>query len=240
MAIALESFSGTGPPADSPSGVPVTVSAPSGISEGNFLLACVTRSATSSGATSITGSGWDVAEFFSGSYPSAILWKIATGSEPSSYQFNSAPSNSTDQFVAHVSRWSGVDSDSPILVAPVVQNSTTGNNLVAPSITIPSGADGAVLVVHLIGKRYAEPPPNPAVNTPSGMTSIQGIGGVWSRMGSSYQTVSSGATGTRSATLVGGNPEGQARRGIALALRPSDGDPEPPAGPEPGRFLLAV
>lgn len=238
MAIALETFSGTG--ADFGSGVPVTVPAPSGINEGNLLLTCLTRSGTSSAATSITGSGWTVAEFFSGSYPSAILWKIATGSEPSSYSFNSAPPTDLDQFVAHISRWSGVDTESPILVAPAVQNSTTGNNLVAPSITIPSGVDGAVLVTHLIGKRYTDPPPNPGVNTPSGMTAVQGIGGAWSRMGSSYQSVSSGATGTRSATLVGGDPEAQARRGISLALRPADGDPEPPSGPEPGRFFLAV
>lgn len=80
-----------------------TVSAPSGIVAGNFLLAFVGTFGT---APSLAG--WTSLYPYSSSPNCTPLWKIATGSEPSSYAFAGSRNG------AAVLQYSGVDPTSPI------------------------------------------------------------------------------------------------------------------------------
>lgn len=88
----------------------VVVNRPTGVVAGNILLAAVTAN---NAAIGTLPTGWT--EFQDGGAGGAIrthlCWKLATGSEPSTYTFSFAAGR---PIVATVSAWSGVDQLAPI------------------------------------------------------------------------------------------------------------------------------
>ena len=102
---------------------------PAGTAAGDFLLAFVSRSQTSASITSLTSAGWTVAAFFAGATagnrtPTAVLWKVAGGSEPTSYTFT-ASASANDQFSVHILALTGVDTANPLYATPTTQVSTS-------------------------------------------------------------------------------------------------------------------
>lgn len=205
-------------------------SAPTGLASGDFLTAVVTTSQTTGGTlTGITATGWTVAGFWNNGGDtqipaSAVLYKAAGGSEPSSYTFGrQGNTTTTDQMVIHVHAWTGVDLTDPIATAPVKVDQTAGaarNPVPAPSIVVPSGlAEPAMLITAHIAMFWVGSAGTNRWTPPTAMTEISDYGAAWAQMGNNCAEASAGATGIRTSQMS--STPNQQTRGIALALRPA-------------------
>lgn len=235
MAIALRSTS-RAVVNDTTSG-PVSVTAPAGVVPGDVLVAVVTSGQDAGSATAYTSSGWTSAAHWdregNSMLPStAVLWKVAGSSEPGTYAFSRTGSTASDQFLVHVSCWSGVSSTNPFAVSPTRLNQTSGGNPTpAPSVTVPSGlSSSAMLVTAHIAMWYDAASAEGRWSTPSGMSPLVVWSGQWAQMGSFYAAVGAGATGERSSSLAS-TPTHAGRRGVSFALRPATTTTTPPVEP---------
>lgn len=68
---------------------PVTIAAPSSISANNILIAIITSDA----GTIAAPSGWTLYSTVTNNQQISVFWKVATGSEPSTYVFTPTPTN---------------------------------------------------------------------------------------------------------------------------------------------------
>lgn len=201
-------------------GASATCTKPAGTVSGDVLIAVVSRSQTAAATTSFTSSGWSVAGFFPGSAtyaPIAVLTKAAGGSEPANYTFTSNGFSGEDQFVIHIMALTGVDTATPIAVAPVALDAGSASaNVVAPSITIPAGLpDQAWLVCAFTALWFG----TASFGQATGMTERVDVGDVWLHIATNTQAVGAGATGTR--TAVFSQSPSNAPRAISFAIRPA-------------------
>jgi hypothetical protein len=119
------------------SGNSISCSKPTGVSSGHLLLALVT---SNDGA--ITSSGWTVIGHGSGQpdlFDSTWLYKVAGGSEPSSYSFATGDASSPPM-IATITAWSGVDTTN----GPIAGTNKSGGNFPGSgSSTEPQTITGA-------------------------------------------------------------------------------------------------
>jgi hypothetical protein len=191
-----------------------TVTKPSGTASGDVLLANIY---TDNSETISLPSGWtqldttliSVGGSFGGSnFRHTTAYKLAGGSEPTSYAFTPSGGGYTE---AQVSAFSGCDGTTPIDAhnAPA----GTAHNLTIASIT--TSAAGCMVVACCLGWDGG------GFTTPSGWTSI-GTGGSNFDYGSFYKLfASAGATGTVSITNSNGGSENSS--GCLISLLPAGG-----------------
>ena len=169
------------------SGQSTDVDKPIGTVSGDLLLACIGWEYSSK--TPVPPSGWTLVQSFTGSGKSAaIYYKVATGSEPSTYTWGL--SSSGDSFIVHIARYLNIDNDNPINASAKTQgNSTTA---VAPSVT--TNVNGCI-IVRFCSSSFNEHNPE-LTSTPATQRDIESIAD-WSSQGFSDSTQeSAGATGT--------------------------------------------
>jgi hypothetical protein len=181
-----------------------TCNAPAGIQNLDVLVAVVARSPTASATTALTSTGWTVNNFFTSTAnqgPSAMLWKVAGGSEPSTYTFTSVSYTGSDAWDVMLMAFSGVDTVTPIAANAAVTNAgSASSSVVAPTVT-PTD-DGLLVCAHLAVKF------NATANTygwtpPAGMAEIIDLGANF--IVGAVSTVDSFAgvaSGTKTATFI--------------------------------------
>lgn len=194
---------------------------PTGAVFGDLLVAICSRSQTLPVA-SFSASGWTQEDFFAATadYASVgvLTRPIASSGEPSSYTFSSPGfTGPTDQFNIHMLCLTGVATGAPIAVNAAKTDAGSANaNVVAPSITIPTGlGDQALLVCHFITIRLGT---TDSFAPPSGMVERIDVGGNWVHQETATELRNSGATGTRTASCS--NTPSFKPRAISFAIAP--------------------
>lgn len=207
------------------------VPALSGVQEGDLLILFTQQDSDS--PVNVTADDFtlgvsdSVSNFFDGGF-----YRWATDNEPDAYTVGGG---SNSNCAAMLLAFRGVDPDDPFAVSMAAADTSNTTSQVAPSVTVPSGVDGAALVVAWFEAGPFQDPPtrNFSATPPTGMTYAVRNPNSWVWQASAYQILSgSGATGTRTATLSTA-PSGTGTC-ITMALRPA------PEGPslETQRFYL--
>ena len=172
----------------------VTVSKPTGATVGDQLVAVVGHAGTGT----LAASGWTQILTRAGSGITLyVLRKLVAADDPASYTF--ALSANTAMSVGVVAL-SGIDALSPVL-ASASQANGSNSDAIAPSIT--PGSTGLLLYAAAwAGNTRATPP--------GGMTEQADAGAGTASIYAATQTVSAGATGTRSVSVSGSPPSAAA------------------------------
>lgn len=182
----------------------VVPSRPTGVQEGDLLLAVQASDVDGSLSSMTAPSGWtQISSESRGSDVGFVkVWqKIATSSEPSTYSFpDSTSSNCSIVIVA----LTGYDPSQPLAVTPTWAKGSNSTTHPAPSVT---GTDGGLLLTaHIAGTDGT----TRSYSAPSGMTLAQDStlsSDGWILLGVYYdELTSSGATGTRIATCSSSRP----------------------------------
>lgn len=178
-------------------GSTATVTKPAGTVAGDLLIAICTCDVdgTAAALTAPVGGGWTPAGgngSSTGSPPMRVFYKVAGGSEPSSYAFGT-PNTSTSDAVVVVSAWQNVDTTGPIQVVPSFAYSTTGTIATAPAVT--ATGDGALITAYASSNTGSFSQPTDmheiADTAPNG----------WTILAVDYQVISAaGTTGTKAST----------------------------------------
>jgi hypothetical protein len=177
------------------------VNAPASISSGNVLICIIDGNASATFTAS--SSGWTLVSSqavngVAGCY--GIYYKIATGSEPSTYSWT-VTGGGYYQF--HILQFSGNASSSPIDGTPsFTAYSTATTSYVCPSVTVSTTGE---MLVCFAAARYVTSGIPPTFSTPSGMSVAETNAAT-----TTFQTnlvswyvaaPSSGGTGTNTSTL---------------------------------------
>lgn len=194
-----------------------TCTTPAGVQAGDLLVAVAARSQTAAATTSFTSSGWTAAGFFAGTSsgypPVGVLWKVAGASEPSSYTFTSNNYSGLDQFVVHILALTGASTSSPFQASPAKNDAgSVTSSVTAPSVSV---VEPGLLVSWFSVLHYES---GTTFSTPTGMTERVDAGGIWLHASTCTEVRSSGATGARTATYLGGTPA-EPPRGVSFAIR---------------------
>jgi hypothetical protein len=192
----------------------LTVTAPSGIVAGDILLAFWSQGGAAN-ATITWPSGFtqlDTANSAVHDVTTKVAWKLATGSEPASYQIDTTVG---DLCVAIVAAWSGRANTAPTS-ADTVQN-TTAPQPITVTLTGVTAANGDDIA--WFGARCSGAGTNGTWTAPSSYTERQDVQATTyiSASLATRDAVSAGATGDISGTLVGGDDAGYAGFVIAIA-----------------------
>jgi hypothetical protein len=211
-----------------------TCNAPAGVAERDVMFAVVARSPTASATTALTSSGWTVDSFTSANAnagPLAVLHRVATASEASTYTFTSASYTGTDAWFVAIVALTGVNNTSPVAAGPTVQDAgSASSSVVAPSVTVPAGMPAqALLVCAFIAVKFNATPNVYGWTPPSGMAEQVDLGANFIYGCVDTEAVDAGATGTNTAisiTRSGGAATAPANpaRAVSFAVRP-DGSP---------------
>lgn len=197
----------------------LTINKPTGVVSGDIMIVNIAND-NNNGAASL--SGWTLIDSKNPDGSVSLLYKIAGGSEPSSYAFSVAGSPSVGSIVA----FSGVDNATPFDVANgAFTTGGSGTSITASSKTTVSSN---VAVVMFAGTTAN----NASANNWSGWTTATSPGaltelydnanGAAASVGAAWAIkASAGSTGTGSATSVTNGGWG----GILIALRPGVAGP---------------
>ena len=203
MAIAFVNYSYAAPGG---SGTTLDISAPANIVEGNLLVAGVSVSASGQTYTITPPNGWtSIASTYTGGIlnttKAELFYKIATSSEPATYQFSFDVTVSTRR--AQISQFSGVDTSNPV-DASGQTFSNTATSVDMPSLTVSTGA---------VYYAYVRTNQDTTHTYQSSMTGQQ-----LSRHSFAYETITSGgSTGTRTCTFGASVGYG----GIVFGIKPA-------------------
>lgn len=187
-----------------------TVSAPAGVASGDLLIAVVGTSGQ--GARGASASGWTLQGANPGSpaLSHAVLWKVATASEPSSYTFTGAGT-----FGVTVAALTGADTSAPFDAAPAFDSGSQGP-FTAPSVDI---ATTGSLLICAFGILYHAP------ELPAGMTALgDGFTLSYTKYFAPFSQagMQPGATGARQAGDAFASWEA-----VAFAIKPGGSTPPP-------------
>jgi hypothetical protein len=207
---------------------PTSITKPSCTSSGDVLIAVFAVDRNSTTTPTITASGWTVIESFNNSTTvdqlTAAYYKVAGGSEPSSYSFTLGTEG-----VGAIVVYSGVDTSSVIDVSDGQTNgtaSTLTSSFTAPSI---STTIANTMLVHVAGSLDTS-----SITWTPGLTNERIDGGSTSPdewLSVSDQAKSgTGATGTETATPTSTGYGGS----IMFALRPANTAPSITVNPSAG------
>ena len=181
-----------------------TENKPSGTVSGDLLIACCYHT----GTPTITGpTGWTRLLRVTGTsdvgWVADYWYKVAGGSEPASYTW----SGGTDHLI-DIASYSGVDNGTPFDVTVDSATSSSGVNIVAPSVTTAT-ANAWISC----GFWHYD---SPALGVPAGMTALANADGL---LVCDVLQAGAGASGTKTAT----GTSGIEKIAIITALRPASG-----------------
>jgi len=186
----------------------VVVNKPSGVVSGDLLVICAsvanntTATLASTGFTSVASVQSPI---------SAILVKVAGGSEPSTYTVTSGISS--DATVVMFAITTGTYSTGVVDIG-TWSTSTSGSTITAPSLSVTNSSS---LLIATYGVRAASGGSTTNASTPTGMTSINMVSSGLSFTEEFSQAVNSGATGTRVTTISrSGSTDGHHGQLIAI------------------------
>jgi hypothetical protein len=191
----------------------LTINKPTGTASGDVMIASI---AVRPSSATITASGWTLIRRINNSNSNdnslAVYYKVAGGSEPSTYSFTFSTSNGS---AGGISSFTNVDNTTPVDVE-AGQNTANGLSLPAPSVTTHFASD-LIVTSHAFSSSSKFTAPSGMTeafdvasdNTSSGGESIEG----------NYKSQTSiGATGTLTATAANDADVGNAH---TLALKPN-------------------
>lgn len=166
----------------------LAIDVPANVQEGDLLLAVL-----HSAHRSFSSSGWTVIsnETDGSNVSVTTLFRLATGSEPSSYTFTA---NSDAHIIGSISAYRNVDPDNPI-------GTDTGATGTSTSITAPevSTAHAGAWIVYAATNRHSS---TPEISNPSGMTERdQDSLAIFRGIVADEEIASAGPTGSRTATV---------------------------------------
>lgn len=219
----------TGLPGTAPNGntSSLTLVTPAGIAAGDVLVAHVVIHGHSFGADPAISApaGWTTirTDADNAHVTAAVLWRVATASEPATHTFTNATGDPTQQAAGAILAYRGVDTVSPVDDHAGTTRVIGGFSITAPSVST-SVTDATLLT--LVGLYGNDQGPATA---PSGMaeryerteTNEWGVVEVLGTA-SDERIPAVGPTGTRSTTLASAYSTGVAQ---AVALRPPTGSP---------------
>lgn len=178
----------------------MTATKPSGVVSGDLLITALVTQATSTSLSIVTLSGWTLirqsAIGGANDKQHAVYYRIAGGSEPSTWTWTLSNGGATTYWSNAVSRITGIDTTNPINISGIQANASSAS-VTAPSITTTvndclllfTGADTN-------GRTYT---------APTGMVEKweDRVNGTFddSHSGAVETLTTAGATGTRAATL---------------------------------------
>lgn len=164
------------------SGGDVTINKPSGVVSGDLMVVTITAAAS---VTWTVLSGWTRCPGTPNVLGGDIFYKVAGGSEGSSYTFHC--NNALTALRGAVTRWTGFDTTTPIQTS--AGGAVTTNGL---SPTVTASVANSVLYCSLVNVASN----NTSCTVPSGMTQAFNTTTTAFKLGAT-ETVGSGATGTR-------------------------------------------
>lgn len=212
------------------SGTTVTVAVPSGLADGDILIALIRGQGTATGTTPASATGFTAAHGqANGDRVHIIMYHVVTSAagEPTSYTFNT--NGSSGRIVASLSAWRSANTTSPIAgTSPTQAFSTTTEAL--NSFTIASASED-VAVINLFSDERTSGQSHIPTSTPSGYTTVANVQNTLDSSTTGSRTFIysgtepfTGSTTVPSATLV--MPSGvSGARGSAIALRGVAGAP---------------
>jgi hypothetical protein len=190
------------------------VNKPSGVVDGDYLVAFMLSDADAADANLAAPAGWSQSgstQFVANVSRSKVFVKFAS-SEPTSYSFT------VDNFssgVVILAAASGIDTTTPVNIAPTWNSSTTAaqTNHIAPSIS-PTVSGCLMFCAFTSGNGTTA-----SYTPPTGMTEMQDVwSGSFEFGEAAYQALAgSGATGTKTATATAG---GNGWVSVSMALTP--------------------
>ena len=210
----------------------VTVNKPMGVVAGDIMIANIANYIQAT-QTTATSSGWTlIAATDIERGRGTLLYKIATGSEPTSYTF--AVTNSSTFAVGGIVAFSGVNNTTPFDVTPRTSwtTATNANVTTIPSITTLS-TNTAVLLFGAAARVTSSPNTNFGnvnwkMTSPATLTELFDVGNNANSsacVGAAWATKPAvGATGNGSVNCTA-NDNPRLMGGIALVLRPCTGTP---------------
>lgn len=227
------SFPGTPTTAGSTSGTSVTVSKPSGVQDGDYLIACLSASA-SDAATDFALSGWTRSDVtFTASSATGRVYGIyrkyiasAAAETATSYTFTRGGSSGRNTGIMFIGR--GIDATTPVQVKSTGYLPTVAGTT-ATIAAITATAAGVLLMVN--GNEVVSPNADATTASPSGATKIaagesaSGTGSTRTTVEAWYQSVSAGSTGSKAFTWVSVSSP----RGDMLVLNPAATNSAPTA-----------
>ncbi|MFM9006540.1 MAG: hypothetical protein ACKOSR_13735, partial [Flavobacteriales bacterium] len=199
-------------------GTTLTINKPTGVVAGDVMLVNISQLGNSGTDASLTG--WTLSQAVtipttggaSNGRRAMVLYKVAGGSEPTSYSFTlgSGVSSAAGGIVA----FSGVDNAAPIDASGSYTTSTGSTTVSAPTITTQT-ANAAVI---MFGAAAANPTWSAwAATNPSSLTELyENANGTSASVGAAWAIrTTAGATGGATATLS----NSQRNAGVLIALR---------------------
>lgn len=180
----------------------LTCNKPAGVVSGDVLVAIIGY--WNSAAPITPPSGWTLGDSgANGGNAGAWYWKVAGGSEPSTYGWTFG--GSVDESHVVLAAYTGVDNTTPVDVSSKKTDSTGDGGLVATGVTMT----GAGTLLFLAGSNAGYVISAPMA-PPSGMTERAQVFGV--EYGAAYladqEVAAAGATGNKTATAESGTNTG--------------------------------
>jgi hypothetical protein len=195
--------------------VKVTVPAPPGTKQGDFMLALLQADAGNVGGT--LPSGWKlIDEHLEGRDLSLhAYYKIAAATEPPSYTWNVVNAGLRPLAGGTILTFRSVDQANPVFASTVNPETADPAKIDCPSVNAPTGG---ILVCG-----FAHDDPQPDIKAPAGMTRVSNfILRNNDAHAVAYAPIArAGATGLRSATIDPNVPGGKNDISMAISLRPS-------------------
>jgi hypothetical protein len=199
--------------------VKVTVPAPPGTKQGDFMLALLQADAGNVGGT--LPSGWKlIDEHLEGRDLSLhAYYKIAAATEPPSYTWNVVNAGLRPLAGGTILTFRSVDQANPVFASTVNPETADPAKIDCPSVNAPTGG---ILVCG-----FAHDDPQPDIKAPAGMTRVSNfILRNNDAHAVAYAPIArAGATGLRSATIDPNVPGGKNDISMAISLRPSAVNP---------------
>lgn len=188
---------------------------PAGVVSGDLLIAHIVLGGFTASFSSLVPAGWtlgpaDTVGAGAFSACAAVMYKIAGGSEPSTYPFDMGPNGG----VGAIDAYSGVNPTTPFSITAMQDNPASSLNIPIPSVTTPVGD---CLMLAFYSHRTSS---TVSYTAPSDMTArlnYTGVAVAPSFGVAELALASAGATGTKTAASNKANPSFV----IVLALTPA-------------------
>lgn len=167
-----------------------TVTKPTGVVSGDFLLAIVTHDGT---ADTITASGWTLAApYVSGSdINGALYYKVAGGSEPANYTFSTIASHA---IAAAIVAYTNVVTAQPFDGTPILQANASSTNMATANAWASSTSGRVAFLGGITNNTSATPP--------SGMVELIDAGATGIRVYAADELLSASGQVSRTATIA--------------------------------------
>lgn len=213
---------GTAPNGDTST---ISLPVPAAASAGDVLVAHVVLHTHAFGANPLPApSGWHLVrtDDDNNHLIAGIFWRVATGSEPSSYTFTNNSGDVTQQATGAIVAYRGVDTASPVEAHAGTASLTGSDTLTAPSVTTTSANTRLLSLVGVYGNDQGPATPPGSMTERYEGTEVNELSVVEVLGEAADEPLPApGASGTRSTTVAGTDTS----VAQSLALRPQSDRP---------------